>query len=66
MSETPVSYRANLLQKGDNLCTMDTELDALRDHLPDLERLLTSLLVKVQVAQGKEPSVMSRAERRGR
>lgn len=61
MSERRADY---LLQQDIKLCTLCTECDGLRVHLPDIERLLTSLLVKVQVAQGKEPSVMTRAERR--
>lgn len=63
MSETNVPYLLQTPRKGD---TMDTEVDILRAHLADLERQLTSLLVTVQRAQGKEPSVMTRAERRAR
>lgn len=44
--------------------TLSTELDTLRAKLSDLECQLISLLVTVQRAQGKEPTVMTRAERR--
>jgi hypothetical protein len=44
--------------------TMSTELDLVRVQLADLERQLVSLLVTVQRAQGKEPSVLTRSERR--
>lgn len=46
--------------------TLSTELDTLRTNLVDLECQLISLLVTVQRAQGKEPSIMTRAERRRR
>jgi hypothetical protein len=45
---------------------MYTELDQVRAQLADMERLLVSLLVTVQRAQGKEPSILTRAERRRR
>lgn len=56
----------DLLKPDANSVTLSTEEDTLREHLPDIERLLTSLLVKVQRAQGKEPSIVTRAERRNR
>lgn len=62
MSEERVEY--TLLKPCTNHVTLDTELDAVRDLLPDLERLLTSALVAVQRAQNKEPTVLTRAERR--
>lgn len=37
----------------------------MRAELEELERRLIPLLVTVQRALGKEPSVMTRAERRG-
>lgn len=61
--EQSVKYLLQSRDKGD---TLDTEVDTIRIHLVDLERQLISLLVTVQRAQGKEPSVMTRAERRGR
>lgn len=63
MSEQPVPY---LLNTQANNATMDTQLHMVRDKLADLECQLISLLVTVQRAQGKEPSVMTRAERRQR
>jgi hypothetical protein len=45
---------------------MSTELDLVRVQLADLERQLVSLLVTVQRAQGKEPTILTRSERRGR
>lgn len=63
MSEAPEQY---LLQTPCKPDTLSTDLYTLQAHLPDLERLLTSLLVKVQLAQGKEPTLMTRAERRRR
>ena len=65
MTEHRAPYLTNtLLQTVDNNATMDAEADALRMNLPDLERLLMSLLVTVQKAQGKEPTVGRKAERR--
>lgn len=61
MSETPVRY---LLKPESNSVTLSTEMDVLLAHLADLERQLTSLLITVQRAQGKEPTVMTRGERR--
>jgi hypothetical protein len=43
---------------------MDTDLRTLRDDLEEIERRLIPLLVTVQRALGKEPSVNTRAERR--
>lgn len=61
MSEERAPYHLN---NDSTSVIVNTELDILRAHLPDIERLLTSLLVKVQIAQGKEPAVATRAERR--
>lgn len=61
MSEAPVPY---LLQPDIKPVTLDTELETVRARLVDLECQLISLLVTVQRAQGKEPSVKTRAERR--
>lgn len=44
--------------------TLSTEIDTLRAHLADMERQLISMLVTVQRAQGKEPSIKTRSERR--
>lgn len=55
-----------LLQPHEERAIMSTELDMVRAQLADMERLLISLLVTVQRAQGKEPSVQTRAERRQR
>lgn len=65
MSEERAVYDA-LLKPYTKHDTLSTELDTLRTKLVDLECQLISLLVTVQRAQGKEPSVMTRAERRGR
>lgn len=67
MSEHRAPYQVdnNLLTKAGICPTMEAESDALRVNLPDLERLLMSLLVTVQKAQGKEPTVGRKAERRG-
>jgi hypothetical protein len=46
--------------------TLSTEAENIRSELVDLERQLTSLLVTVQRALGKEPTVMTRSERRKR
>jgi hypothetical protein len=63
MSEQAERY---LLQTPCKPDTLSTDLDTLRTKLSDLECQLISLLVTVQRAQGKEPSVMTRAERRRR
>lgn len=64
MSEERVSY--GVLNTQEKPVIMDTDLHTLRAKLVDIERQLISLLVTVQRAQGKEPSVMTRAERRHR
>lgn len=64
MSEERVLY--GLLKPNINSDTLSTDLDTLRTKLVDLECQLISLLVTVQRAQGKEPSIMTRAERRNR
>lgn len=61
MSEAPVQYLLQTSDKGD---TIDTNTDILRSQLTDMERQLISLLVTVQRALGKEPSVITRSERR--
>jgi hypothetical protein len=68
MSETRTAYMidANLLQSRDKQCTMDTELQVVRVELVELERRLIAALVTVQHALGKEPSIVTRAERRKR
>lgn len=43
---------------------LDTDLYTLRTELEEIERRLIPLLVTVQRALGKEPSVKTRAERR--
>lgn len=43
---------------------LDTDVETVRSKLVDIECQLISLLVTVQRALGKEPSVMTRAERR--
>lgn len=43
---------------------LSTELYTLRDELEEIERRLIPLLVTVQRALGKEPSISTRAERR--
>lgn len=63
MSETPVRY---LLNADENHVTLSTDIDTLRSQLTDMERQLISLLVTVQRALGKEPSVITRSERRRR
>jgi hypothetical protein len=61
VSEERVQY---VLKPDTNSVTLSTEMDTLRAQLVDVERQLLSLLVTVQRALGKEPSVMTRAERR--
>lgn len=62
MSEERVSY--GVLNTQEKSAIMDTDLHTLRAKLVDIECQLISLLVTVQRAQGKEPSVMTRRERR--
>lgn len=64
MSEERVPYRTGVLNRQEKSVTLTTELDTLRAKLSDLECQLISLLVTVQRAQGKETTVMTRAERR--
>lgn len=67
MTEERTHYcTENPLQTPNKPATMDTGLDMVREHLADMERQLISMLVTVQRAQGKEPTVLTRAERRGR
>jgi hypothetical protein len=62
MSEEPVPY--GVLKPCANSVTLSTEADTLRAELEELERRLIPLLVTVQRALGKEPSMLTRAERR--
>lgn len=64
MSEERPRY--GLLYTQDKHATLDTDLHTVRAKLVDIECQLISLLVTVQRALGKEPSVMTRRERRGR
>lgn len=67
MSERREVYATqNLFTPESDRAMMTTELDLVRGQLADLERQLLSLLVTVQRAQGKEPSALTRSERRGR
>lgn len=66
MSEHRTPYCTEVLQSRDNLCTIDTEVDALRGRLRNIKVQLLSLLVELDRALGDEPSVKTRAERRGR
>jgi hypothetical protein len=65
MSETLVRYETaqSLLKPDANRVTLDA---GLRAQLLDLERQLISALVTVQKQLGKEPTVLTRAERRAR
>jgi hypothetical protein len=63
MSETPERY---LLQTSCKPDTLSTDLRTLQNDLEDLERKLIASLVTVQRALGKEPSVLTRLERRRR
>lgn len=62
MSEERLSYV--ITQNESSRDIMDTDLRTLRDDLEEIERRLIPLLVTVQRALGKEPSVNTRAERR--
>jgi hypothetical protein len=61
VSETSIRY---LLKPEANGATMSTEFDAMRAELEELERRLIPLLVTVQRALGKEPSVLTPEQRR--
>lgn len=54
----------SIRQAQDKPAMISTELDTLRTKLVDIECQLISLLVTVQRALGKEPTVMTRRERR--
>lgn len=54
----------DLLKDYTNHATMDVGPDILRAELEELERRLIPLLVTVQRALGKEPTVMTPDERR--
>lgn len=60
------THEQTLLQTSRKPDTLDTELRTLRDDLEELERKLIASLVTVQRALGKEPSVLTRLERRRR
>jgi hypothetical protein len=60
MSERPVPYHLNGERESGILTT---EADTLRAELVELERRLIPLLIAVQRALGKEPSVITRARR---
>lgn len=64
VSEQRESYR--VLYTQEKPATLETDLHVLRARLVDIECQLISLLVTVQRALGKEPSVMTRRERRSR
>lgn len=70
MSEQRAPYltecKQSLLKPDSNSVTLTTELDTVRTQLVNLECQLLSALVTVQRALGKEPSVMTRRDRRGR
>jgi hypothetical protein len=53
-----------LLKVEDTSGKLNTEVDALRQQLVDMERQLIGLLTTVQRVLGKEPSVLTRKERR--
>lgn len=61
MTEQTVSY---LLNTRDKPATMDAQMHTLRADLEVIERRLINALIVVQQALGKEPTVMTRAERR--
>jgi hypothetical protein len=61
MSEQRTPYLLNLEEKSPILTT---EADTMRAELVELERRLIPLLIAVQRALGKEPSVMTRARQR--
>lgn len=64
MSEQREAYCVqSLLKPETNHVTLDA---GLRAQLLDLERQLISALVTVQKQLGKEPTVITRAERRAR
>lgn len=56
----------NVLTAGENRGTLEADLPALRQELETLERRLINSLMIVQRMLGKEPTVQTRAERRGR
>lgn len=59
-------YPDDVLLKTESKSVMlRTEDEVLRAKLSDIECQLISLLVTVQRALGKEPSVITRRERRG-
>jgi hypothetical protein len=64
MSEQTVAYTPLYTQEKSG--KIDTELHTLRADLEEIERRLIPLLVTVQRALGKEPSILTRAERRRR
>jgi hypothetical protein len=61
MTEQLVPYH---LKRDTEQSILTTEADTMRAELAELERRLIPLLIAVQRALGKEPSVMTRGERR--
>ena len=61
MSEQPVAYRLNSQVES---TILSTEADTMRAELVELERRLIPLLIAVQRALGKEPSIVTRARHR--
>lgn len=57
----PARYHLN---RGENSPTLATEADTMRAELLELERRLIPLLIAVQRALGKEPSLTTRARQR--
>jgi hypothetical protein len=63
MSEQTFTYNTSL-NTQENSVILNTELHTLYADLEEIERRLIPLLVTVQRALGKEPSILTRAERR--
>lgn len=61
MTEQRAPYRLNI---EPDPSILSTEADTMRAELVELERRLIPLLIAVQRALGKEPSVMTRARYR--
>jgi len=61
MTETPAPYH---LKREQDQSILSTEADTMRAELVELERRLIPLLIAVQKALGKEPSIMTRARLR--
>lgn len=63
MSESRAVYLLKPTQECDRV---DTQMHTVRAELEELERRMIPLLVTIQRALGKEPSITTRAERRNR